>query len=131
MISTFVHGILDYIWSALLIAGPWLFGYNRVGIETYITDTIAAIVLTYSMFTRYELSFFKNISTRTHLWFDLALGAFLTASPWLFGFSDKVYLPHVVFGIFSIVVSLLTKRESTIEEAEINNTDTDRVIFLK
>jgi hypothetical protein len=131
MISTFVHGILDYIWSALLIAAPWLFGYNRVGIETYITDTIAAIVLTYSMFTRYELSFFKNISTRTHLWFDLALGAFLAASPWLFGFSGKVYFPHVVFGIFSIVVSLLTKRKSTIEEAEINNTDTDRVIFLK
>ena len=119
MISTFVHGILDYLWCILLIAAPWLFGYNRVGIDTYVADSIAAIVFTYSLFTKYELSFSKNISTRTHLLFDLISGILLATSPWLFGFANQVYLPHLLFGIFAVVVSLLTKRRSKIELAEI------------
>jgi hypothetical protein len=35
----------------------------------------------------------------------------LTISPFLFGFADQVYLPHLLFGLFSIVASLVTRME--------------------
>lgn len=31
------------------------------------------------------------------------------ASPWLFGFTDVVYLPHLLLGLFAVVASLLTE----------------------
>lgn len=116
MISTFWHGVLDYLWCALLIAAPWLFHYNRVDVETYTTDTAAAIVATYSLFTKYELGIFRNISMKTHLLFDLILGILITASPWLLGFAGRVFLPHVIFGGISVFVSLLTRRYSPQEK---------------
>jgi hypothetical protein len=34
MIPTRVHGVLDYLVGALLVAAPWLFDFNRGGAET-------------------------------------------------------------------------------------------------
>jgi hypothetical protein len=36
----------------------------------------------------------------------------LAASPFLFGFSDWVYWPHVLFGLFSVAASLVTRMET-------------------
>ncbi|HEY6976625.1 MAG TPA: hypothetical protein VH396_10075, partial [Chitinophagaceae bacterium] len=93
MISTFAHGIVDYLYGVLLIAAPWLFHFNTIGAQTYVVDIVAAAVLTYSMFTKYQLSFSKSIPMKTHLLLDVIFSIFLIASPWLFHFSDKVYLP--------------------------------------
>ncbi len=38
----------------------------------------------------------------------MAGGALLALSPWLFGFADDVWLPHLIFGILEIGASLLT-----------------------
>lgn len=108
MISSFVHGVINYIYSALLITSPWLFGFNVIGAQTFVADIAAATVLTYSMFTRYQLSFSKSIPMKTHLLLDVIVSIFLIASPWLFGFADKVYLPHVLFGAAGLVVVLLS-----------------------
>jgi len=63
----------------------------------------------YSLITNYELGVVKTLSMPTHLWLDALSGVFLAASPWLFGFSDRVYLPHLLLGIFEIVASLVTQ----------------------
>jgi len=131
MISTLVHGIIDYLFSILLIASPWLFHFNQIGYQTYVVDTIASIIATYSMFTKYELSISKNISMRTHLWMDIFLSAFLAASPWIFAFADKVYLPHLIMGIAGIVISVLTKRKSPLELPLAERTDKDHVLVTK
>jgi len=51
----------------------------------------------------------------THLTLDLVSGILLAASPWIFGFADHVYLPHLVLGIIEIGASLMTKREPSNE----------------
>lgn len=44
-----------------------------------------------------------------HLLFDLLSGILLAASPWLFGFADQVYLPHLIIGMLEIGAALMTK----------------------
>ena len=44
---------------------------------------------------------------------NLALAGILFLSPWLFGFSDRVYLPHLIVGLFEIGTSLMTRTRSS------------------
>lgn len=108
-IPTRIHGVLDYIVGLLLIASPWVFDFNRGGAETWVPVILGAGALIYSLFTNYELGLVKRVSMRTHLSLDAASGLFLAASPWLFGFSEFVYLPHLILGLFEIVAALTTK----------------------
>jgi hypothetical protein len=110
-IPTRVHGYLDYIMGALLIAAPWLFDFADGGAETWVPVVLGAGAIVYSLMTDYELGATNAISMRTHLTLDLISGALLAASPWLFGFADYVYTPHLVLGILEIGAALMTKRE--------------------
>jgi hypothetical protein len=43
-----------------------------------------------------------------HLWMD-ALGAvLLMVSPWLLGFDERVWMPHVAVGAFELLATILT-----------------------
>lgn len=109
-LSTRVHGVMDYLMCALLIASPWLFGFDRGGAETWIPVIIGAGGILYSLMTDYEMSATRRISMPTHLWLDLLAGAFLAVSPWLFNFDEFVYLPHLLFGLAEIGMALITKK---------------------
>lgn len=109
-LSTKAHGVLDYLVGALLIAAPWLFGFARGGAETWIFVILGAGALMYSLLTNYELGAVKKIPMPMHLILDAMSGILLAASPWLFGFSDYVSTPHVVFGLFEIGASLITQK---------------------
>ena len=111
MIPTKVHGYLDYGVGALLIAAPWLFDFAQGGAETWVPVILGIAAILYSLFTDYELGVTRGISMGTHLTLDMLSGLLLAASPWIFGFADIVYVPHLVLGILEIGASLLTKRE--------------------
>jgi hypothetical protein len=110
-IPTKVHGYLDYIVGALLIAAPWLFDFARGGAETWVPVILGAGAIVYSLLTDYELGVTKGISMGTHLILDMLSGALLAASPWIFGFADYVYVPHLVLGILEIGAALMTRRD--------------------
>ena len=113
-ISTRVHGMLDYGMGVLLIAAPWVVGFAEGGVETWLPVILGAGVIAYSLFTDYELGVVRRIRMPTHLLLDGMGGALLAASPWLFGFSEIVWVPHVVFGLAEIGAALMTeKRPST------------------
>jgi hypothetical protein len=40
--------------------------------------------------------------------------AFLAISPWLFGFSNKVYLPHLIFGLIEMAAGMMTRDSSEV-----------------
>jgi len=109
-IPTRVHGVLDYVVGLLLIASPWLFGFAYGGEETWIPVVLGAGALLYSILTDYEWGVTKTLSMRTHLTLDLMSGVLLALSPWIFGFADTVYGPHLVLGLFEIAASLTTRR---------------------
>jgi hypothetical protein len=107
-IPTRFHGYLDYILGAFLIVCPWLLDFAEGGAETYIPVIVGASVILYSLITDYEVSVTRRISMRTHLTLDFLGGLFLAASPWLFGFSEIVYLPHLVLGVGEMIASICT-----------------------
>src|SRR5215203_766411 len=110
-IPTRIHGYLDYMMGLLLIASPWLFDFADGGAKQWIPVILGASAIIYSLMTDYELGASRTISMPTHLTLDLVSGIFLAVSPWLFGFADEVYLPHLVLGIIEIGAALTTKHE--------------------
>ena len=114
-ISTKAHGVMDYLMGIVLIASPWLFNFDRGGAETWVPVILGVSAVIYSLMTNYEYSMSHTISMRTHLTLDLFSGVLLAASPWLFGFHEYVYLPHLIFGIAEIGASLMTVTRSSIE----------------
>jgi hypothetical protein len=111
-IPTKIHGVLDYLVGAFLIAAPWVLGFAEGGAETWVPVLLGAGAILYSLMTDYELGATRALSMRTHLTLDGMSGILLAASPWVFGFADQVYLPHLVLGIFEIVASLCTRKET-------------------
>ena len=86
VIPTKIHGLLDYIGAV-----------------------VGSLAILYNLVTNYEWGAVKAISVSTHLTLDLVSGILLALSPWLFGFSKYIYVPHLSLGVLEILVTLLTK----------------------
>jgi hypothetical protein len=108
-IPTRVHGMVDYAMGALLIVAPWLLGFAAGGAETWVPVILGLGAIGYSLFTDYELGLVRRIPMRTHLGLDAGSGVVLAASPWLFGFAELVYLPHLILGLVEIGAALTTR----------------------
>ncbi|HYF55979.1 MAG TPA: SPW repeat protein [Salinarimonas sp.] len=109
VIPTRVHGMIDYATGFLLIVAPYLFGFANGGIAQYLPMLLGAAIIGMSLFTDYELSLSRMIPLPMHLGVDVAGGALLAVSPWLFGFADRVYWPHLIIGLAEIGVGLMTR----------------------
>jgi cbb3-type cytochrome oxidase subunit 1 len=107
-LSTRVHGVLDYLVGALLAASPWLLGFARGGAETWVPVVVGGGVIVYSLFTDYELGVVKRMQMTVHLWLDGIGGVLLAASPWVLGFDERVWIPHLAFGLFEVTTALVT-----------------------
>ena len=112
IISRKFHAILDYLSSIAFLALPWILNFNDLATPTSILFFSGLIVFTLSILTNYEGGLFRSIPMAVHLNMDILLGILLIASPWLFGFSDKVYLPHVIMGLLALLAGLMTVRRS-------------------
>jgi len=106
------HGYLDYTVGLLLIAAPFLFNFYEGGSESWIPIILGAGTIVYSLITDYELGLVGIIPMKSHLTIDVVNGIFLAASPWLFGFADWIFWPHLVVGIMEIFVPLMTDPEA-------------------
>jgi hypothetical protein len=114
-IPTSIHGIIDFVVGALLIAAPWLFGFDRGGAETWIPVILGVSAIGYSLCTQYEYGVYPVISMPTHLTLDAGSGILLAASPWLFGFADYVWAPHLIVGLFEIGAAATTVPTAGVE----------------
>lgn len=108
LISTRTHGILDYTMGVILLISPWLFNFANGGAAMWVPILVGIGVIFYSAFTDYEYGGARVLSMQVHLWLDILGGLFLAASPWIFGFADFVYLPHLIFGLAEIGATLIT-----------------------
>jgi hypothetical protein len=109
-ISTRVHGILDYLSVAALIAAPHYFEIGeRV---TPLLFFLAAATLAYSLLTRYQWGAFRVIPMPCHLALDISAGIFLVLLGLLFiDELDAVRIGLVLFGLFEIAVGMLSQDE--------------------
>ena len=110
-LPTRLHGIIDYLWGLSLLASPWVLGFADVTAAKWLAVVFGVGAILYSLVTAYEVALVRILPMPLHLILDGVGGAFLAASPFLFGFADRVFWPHVLYGLFSVVASLITRTD--------------------
>jgi hypothetical protein len=109
LISRRAHRMVDYPFGAMLMAAPLLF--RTRGPEAMVPAVLGTVMGSYSAMTDDDFSPVGVIDMKTHIALDLAAGTFLAASPWIFGFSRRMWLPHVLLGVTEILIAALTDPE--------------------
>ena len=109
-IPPFVHGVLDYVLAALLIAAPFLIGFDSDA-ATALSIAAGVAVLMLGAFTAWTTGIVKSIPPVAHAMLDYALAALLIALPFLAGFSDDggASAFFVIVGVAGIVLTIATR----------------------
>ena len=115
VIPTKIHGVMDYLMAVVLLAAPAFLALNSGSREGLVLIDLGVVTVIYSLLTRYELGLFRVLPMPAHLGLDLLSGVFLATSPWLLGFADRIYLPHLVLGLIEIGAALLSETHSRAE----------------
>jgi hypothetical protein len=105
------HATLEPIVAILLIAAPWIFGFNDVGSSTAVSIAVGVIMLISGMSTRWRYSLVKLVPLRTHFRMDLVLGVVLIVAPFVLGDSDRGDATRflVIMGILELATALGTR----------------------
>ena len=109
-IPPWVHGFVDYLLGAFLIASPFLFSFDS-GAATATGIIAGVIVLVLAATTAWTTGLIKSVPPSAHAIFDLIVALALIAAPFLFGFSDESN-PTAVFlvtGVVAILYAIATR----------------------
>src|SRR5918994_3481610 len=109
-IPPFVHGVLDYLLAALLIAAPFLFAFDS-DTATAVSIVAGVAVLMLGAFTAWTTGIVKSIPPVAHAMLDYALAALLIAMPFLLGFTDDGTASafFVVVGVAGLLLTIATR----------------------
>lgn len=117
-VPAFVHGVVEYVIGAALIALPLVLAFE--------SDAAMAVSIVTGVFTlllgatsAMPTGLVKYVPVQAHAVIDFAVGAFLIAAPFLFGFTDET-TPTAIFvvvGVFGLLLTIATRflgpREAT------------------
>jgi hypothetical protein len=81
MISSKVHGNLDYVTAIFFLAAPSLFTLSQAG--TILAYTLAIVHFLMTIFTRFPMGLVKLIPLQFHSYVELVVGVVLIAGTWL------------------------------------------------
>lgn len=105
-----VHGALEYLVGLLLIAAPFLFGFES-SLAIGISVATGVVVLGIAAATRGPTGLVNSIPVPVHVTLDFLLAAFFIAAPFVFGFSGEA-APRNLFlllGVVHLLVSIGTR----------------------
>jgi hypothetical protein len=105
-----VHGILDYVLAAVLIAAPLLLEFDEDA-ATALAIAAGLGVLVLAAFTDWTTGIVKSIPVVAHAMLDYLLSILLVVAPFLFGFSDDDTAAafFVVVGIAGLLLTIATR----------------------
>jgi hypothetical protein len=104
-IPYFLHGLLEYLAAALLIASSFLFNFHSDAAQA-VSIVGGVIVLVVTAITVSPTGIVKSLPLPAHIVVDFAVTALLIAAPFLFGFSKKT-TPTAFFIVLGVVYLLL------------------------
>jgi hypothetical protein len=109
-IPRFLHGVIEYLAGVLLIAAPFLFGFED-GAATAVSIVAGVMVLVIAASTEGPSSLVDSIPVSVHVLLDYALVAVLVASPFLFGFTDESPPTafFIVLGVAHLLITIGTR----------------------
>ena len=109
-VPAFVHGVIEYLAAALLIAAPFLFSFDD-DTATAVSIVLGVLVLIVTASTALPTGLIKSIPVQAHAVIDFLLAAVLIASPFLFGFSDDGTATafFIILGVVHLLVTIATR----------------------
>ena len=105
-----VHGVLDYVIAAILIAAPFVLSFDEdAAIALAIVAGLAVLLL--GAFTAWTTGIVKSIPPVAHAMLDYLLGIFLVIAPFLLGFNDDDTASafFVILGIAGLLLTVATR----------------------
>lgn len=116
--STKFHGFLDYLVGIVLLAMPAILDLDTANTESLVFFASGGLLLFYSILTKYEFGLIRVLPMAAHLALDVLSGIFLAASPWLFGFGDRIFIPYLILGVTEIIAGLTTTTKLGVPEIQ-------------
>jgi hypothetical protein len=115
-ISRFLHGAIEYAAGVLLIAAPFLFGFES-NAAVAVSIMAGLLILVVASSTDGPTSLVNSIPISVHLLLDLALAAVLVASPFLFAFNDESAPTafFIVLGVAHLLITIGTRFQTAAE----------------
>jgi hypothetical protein len=109
-ISPVVHGLLDYVFAALLIAAPFIIGFEADA-ATALSIAVGVAVLLLGAFTAWTTGIARTIPPVAHAMLDYALAVLLIALPFLAGFTDDggASAFFVIAGVAGLLLAVATR----------------------
>jgi hypothetical protein len=110
-ISTGFFGVLTYIVALTLIASPWLFCLVNVSSAALLLPMYFGwLQLIMAIFSNNSTGFLQQLPIYTHQLLLSVMGFVLLVSPFLYTFSDRAWVPEVLFGLLLMVMGVFTHK---------------------
>ena len=120
-IPTPVHGAADYVLGIALLALPWIW-MEESPIGAWIPIALGAVILVQAVMTDWELSLAKLVPVPMHLTMDAVLGLALAASPFVLGYWEEIWIPHVLIGAMMVGAAAFTRTRRDAAPADMQGT---------
>ena len=113
IISSHVHGYLDYVTVVVFLLAPTLIGLT--GFPAQLAYALAAIHLVMTLVTDFPLGVVKLIPFTIHGWIERVVGPVLVLVSFIPGFASNTAAQafYLVMGVVIILVGLLTDYQGT------------------
>jgi hypothetical protein len=122
IISTRLHGILDYLSGFILIL-PWIVNFYEEGTDTWILAMVGMFTIIMSMLTNYEFGLVKLVPMRLHLAIDVLTALFLIALPFMYPMLHYyLYWPVLIGAVELLVVLFTSPRPFVVTKRDLNIT---------
>lgn len=116
MITSKIHGVLDYVTVLIFALSPSLFALSETGAT--IAYTLAVVHLLMTILTAFSMGVIKVIPFQFHGYVELVVGLTLAIGPWLINdllsSTDQLYFS--VMGGVILLVWLLTTYKSPLKD---------------
>jgi hypothetical protein len=131
-ISTSFYGVINWVGSFLLLTSPWFLGYYKVGGVAFLLPTLFGwLQFIMAVFSNNKHGFIRQFPMEMHLFLDVIIGSFLLCSPFVYGFADKVFWPHLLLGGMFFLAGIFTKgspffgMRKHVAEGQLTSTDSE------
>lgn len=106
ILSSTVHGYLDYIVVAAFVFAPTLFGF--AGAAATISYVLAGVHLALTVLTAFPPGLIKLVPAVIHGWIELVVAICLIALPFVAGFTGAARNFYLAAGALIFIVWLIT-----------------------
>jgi hypothetical protein len=109
-IPAFVHGLLEYVAAALMIAAPFVFAFDS-DTATAVGIIAGVVILIVGASTDISTGLIKSIPLQAHVVLDYIFAILLIASPFLFSFDDDGTATafFIVLGVVHLLLTIATR----------------------